>query len=481
MKHLFLSLHDTDPDAPIEHVALDADGRLLEHGRSTLAELAPRVRDAIVHAVIPARDVAHFTVRLPPMAASKVRASLPYALEDQLLEECDALHFAYDDTAKGKEPRELAVATINRARLRTWVERLQAAGIAPRAIHSEQSILLARAPGPITMCLPGERVLCARPPTATLEIERARLGGNFATWLALLEREGGSEGPISVELVGDRDALALTRPVLEALAATGRTILREEREAHWFHWLAATALLVEPINLLQGEFAVQEPKRLPWQGWRLPVSLAAVLLALVIVDFSIQRVSPVPPADTPTIDAPEVDAFYGLLESLALAGRGANLKLEQVRFTVDQEQGERVELRARLATDDEVKSLISALEARGWRVESRATGTAEPIELVLTRGAGVTSESMRYATTQEIQAWLDAEETARSTEPASALTLTTATAEAPVRVLVSGTFAALLPLLERLPERGLAAAAVELRLAQGPGLVDGSLTLYRVP
>lgn len=549
MKHLFLSLQATDPDARIEHVALDADGVLLEHGRSTLAELASRLgelraHESIVHAIIPAHDVAHFTVRLPPMAPSKIRASLPYALEDQLLEECDALQFAYDDTApganmKGKEARELAVATITRARLRTWLELLHSASIAPDAIHSEQSILLAREPGPITICLTAERVLCASPPTAVLEVERAsatlelarNVADNLATWLSLLERAAleraaldravpdrgsGSEAPTVVELVGDRDSLTAIRPVLETLAASGRIRVREERAIHGFHWLASTALLVSPINLLQGEFAPREPRRFAWQrrfwrgpffqgpffqgpffqGWLLPAALAGVLLLLFVVDLLIPRMFSPASIDAPArgaesvierpgIDRPvadvKVDALYGLLESLALDGRASNLKLDELRFFVDPAQGERVELRARLGEDGGLQSLIAALEARGWSIDSRATVEAGAMDLVLTRRAATTSGSMNYATAPEIEAWLAAEGASPASASAAALTLAGPTADTPARVAISGAFADLLPRLERLPERGFAAAAAELRLAQSPGLVDGTLTLYRAP
>ncbi|HEY8553650.1 MAG TPA: type II secretion system protein GspL [Burkholderiales bacterium] len=100
-------------------------------GRSeNLAQLPPAFRGASVHVWTPAADTLLTRAKLPTRARARIAQALPFALEDQLLDEPEALHFAYVREADGS----LAVAVTQRARLELWLEILRSAGLRPSSM-----------------------------------------------------------------------------------------------------------------------------------------------------------------------------------------------------------------------------------------------------------------------------------------------------------------------------------------------------------
>ncbi len=95
-----------------------------------LAQLPSTVRAAPVHVWTPAAETLLARAKLPTRSRARILQALPYALEDQLLDEPEALHFAYVREADGS----LAVAVTRRARLNIWLEILKGAGLRPASL-----------------------------------------------------------------------------------------------------------------------------------------------------------------------------------------------------------------------------------------------------------------------------------------------------------------------------------------------------------
>jgi len=84
-----------------------------------------------VYVIVPAQTILLTEVQLPKLNRARLRQALPFALEEQLVEEVDHLHFAMGDyQADGSIP----VAIINRLQLESWLGRLKDAGLSPVAI-----------------------------------------------------------------------------------------------------------------------------------------------------------------------------------------------------------------------------------------------------------------------------------------------------------------------------------------------------------
>jgi general secretion pathway protein L len=131
MSSLIVSLPLTPVSSATEwSYALTADGRTLaDHGKSPAALLPlPRGAGAEVVAVVPVQALAWHRIDLPKgMAAGspRLRAALEGLLEEQLLDEPDALHLALQPGARAGEPAW--VASCDRAWLRNALQLLEAA------------------------------------------------------------------------------------------------------------------------------------------------------------------------------------------------------------------------------------------------------------------------------------------------------------------------------------------------------------------
>src|SRR5882672_1001835 len=75
----------------------------------------------------PAAETLLLRARLPTRSAAKIAQALPFALEDQLVDAPEKLHFAFTQEAGGA----LAVAVTRRDRIEGWLSALSAAGLTP--------------------------------------------------------------------------------------------------------------------------------------------------------------------------------------------------------------------------------------------------------------------------------------------------------------------------------------------------------------
>lgn len=95
-----------------------------------IGQLPASVRSAPAHVWTPAADTLLTRAVVPTRSRARILQALPYALEDQLLDEPEALHFAYVREADST----LAVAVTQRARLNAWLETLKSAGVRPASL-----------------------------------------------------------------------------------------------------------------------------------------------------------------------------------------------------------------------------------------------------------------------------------------------------------------------------------------------------------
>lgn len=110
--------------------ARSAAGALHAGQAESIAELPEQARGSRVHVWTPPSETVLTRAQLPTRSRAKILQALPYALEEQLVEEPDKLHFAYTFEPDGA----LAVAITSRARMTAWLATLQQAGIRPTTL-----------------------------------------------------------------------------------------------------------------------------------------------------------------------------------------------------------------------------------------------------------------------------------------------------------------------------------------------------------
>jgi general secretion pathway protein L len=211
----------------------------------------------------PAAETLLLRARLPTRSPAKIALALPFALEDQLVDPPEKLHFAFTEESDGG----LAVAVTRRDRIEGWLAALSAAGLGPSRL------------APVTLSLPlaeGAWTLAFRDGELVL---RSALHGGFGGaresqppgWLhaALAEARAGAAAPERILLAdapGELDAeawrTALGLPV-EPLAGS------------------SAVLPAAPLDLLQQRYTQRRRGSAEMQRAYLP-ALALVAAALVL-------------------------------------------------------------------------------------------------------------------------------------------------------------------------------------------------------
>jgi general secretion pathway protein L len=353
-----------------------------------LAEAATQATGRRVIAVLPAADILALTLGLPDASPAKLRASLPFALEEQVAGDIDAQHCALGNrAADGRWP----VRVIARARLEAWLGVLRGAGLEPQAVVSAADGLRDK-PGDLMLWWDGDEAHWRAPGDAPLTLPA---DGAWETGLAaaLGTRPVGTLG-LLVHAQADEAAL---EPALAALRQRIAPVQRVDLPGGALATFAPT--YAEAVNLLQAEYAPRRAAAAADRGnaWRWPLRLAAAVVLLQLAGFALEawrlhRAASVADAAMlaaarplqPGISDPEV--ARGLLrERLAAwsraaadpanapvlaplaqlaAAKGASPSMQLVTLATDEEG--RVRARLSAADDAGLTAATSALASSGW-------------------------------------------------------------------------------------------------------------------
>ena len=132
-EYLVIRLGETADDA-VGWMAVDSHGtRLADPGYGSLDEAASAAGERNVIALTPAAEVLTLSADVPAKG-SRLLAALPFALEDQVAEDIDELHFAPGQRVAGGA---LPVAVVSHERMKEWLDRLRGAGIEPSRMVPE--------------------------------------------------------------------------------------------------------------------------------------------------------------------------------------------------------------------------------------------------------------------------------------------------------------------------------------------------------
>ncbi|HKQ29783.1 MAG TPA: type II secretion system protein GspL [Burkholderiales bacterium] len=233
-------------------------------GEGTIDDL-PQSGGAPVYAWTPAAETLLTRTTLPTTSRAKVAQALPFALEEQLLDDPENLHFAWRRNDDGV----LAVAVTAKEHLQTWLAGLSRAGVKPSAL-CPATLIVPWSPSCWSAALVGDELIVRTGPTegftAPMSIDEppALLGA------ALKERQESGHAP---------EYLIVFQPPSSFSADTWSTALgvpvRVEAASFW----DVAGDSAPALNLLQGEFAPAGEMGRHLRPW-LP---AAVMLALWLI------------------------------------------------------------------------------------------------------------------------------------------------------------------------------------------------------
>jgi general secretion pathway protein L len=266
---LFIQLRDDAPEGRLAYALTGAhagSGLRVEHGTlETILSLAPGRRIVVF---VPGADVRLSSVQVPARQPQKVLQAAPYALEDQLAEDVDTLHFAIAPDAQRRAANAAhPVAITARTRMDAWLAPLRQAGLKAQAVVPE------------TLSLPPPEELRW---TGLAEAGRVtvRTGAytgfactldDLGTYLQIADPDARAQLRLFVAREADRDFSTLGRPV-ELLPGYGSAL-----EVLARNWRPENS-----INLLQGAYAPQEDWQRAVQPWRTAAGIAAAWLAVTL-------------------------------------------------------------------------------------------------------------------------------------------------------------------------------------------------------
>lgn len=152
----FVVIRLSAEDREVEWVLADSNGTR-QSGLSTgsLEQAAAEVGSRAVIVLVPAIEILTTTVHIPARSTSKIRAALPFALEEDLAEDVDELHFA---SGARMESGRLPVSIVAREKIDAWLERLREAGIDP-LIMTPENHGLAKIPGTSSILLDDDSIM----------------------------------------------------------------------------------------------------------------------------------------------------------------------------------------------------------------------------------------------------------------------------------------------------------------------------------
>jgi general secretion pathway protein L len=241
-----------------------------------LSLAAPRAAGRRICVLVPGTDVLVAEPELPTKAGTKLQQLVPYALEEQLADDIDDLHFAI-----GKRPSDSTrtpVAVVTRALMDQWLTALKSNGLDPEVMYAD-SDLLPQNPGQ-SVALLEEDVVVVRPPSGSpvtlpadalheaLEMAQASTaeGGAGRGLILYTGAPEWHEHSAQVEALRERfDGIKIQ------LLATGPLAL-----------FAQQLPTATPTNLLQGSYTPTTSRAVGLHAWRVAAMLLACLVGLHI-------------------------------------------------------------------------------------------------------------------------------------------------------------------------------------------------------
>ena len=143
-------------DAAADWIAVDSSGtRLSAPVTGPLAEAVRDIADRSVIVLVQATKVLTTTVDIPVKRGPRLLSALPFALEEQLADDVENLHFA---AGIRRDNGMLPVAIVAHEHMRSWLDQLEAAGISPSKIVAENHGL-ARIPGTLSLLATQDQIM----------------------------------------------------------------------------------------------------------------------------------------------------------------------------------------------------------------------------------------------------------------------------------------------------------------------------------
>jgi general secretion pathway protein L len=268
MQQIFIHLH-AQGASWAQHQRGEGLPGEIERGPLSAIPAAGESDEVIVF--VPASDVLLATTTLPRQSRQQLQRAVPYALEEQFVDDVESLHFALgSQQADGR----VHAAVVAEKKLQSWLEDMQAAGINPTVIMPE-NLALPRVNGDWSaLCMPGG--LCA---------VRSGEQSGFACEhenLAIVAQRHQVEQPVTGRQVNVTNCTGEEVDAGQLEQAFGLPVSIEACNGDALASLIKGYEKGQGINLRQGKYRVTSPLLKSGRRWLPAVAMVALWLILVV-------------------------------------------------------------------------------------------------------------------------------------------------------------------------------------------------------
>jgi len=268
-KRLFIYLGPESPEL-VHWGIVDLDGRL-ESGSDPLSQVPRESGDHPV-VLVPGTEVLVTKIEIPGRRGRLLRQSLPYLLEENLVDEVDELHFASGPVTKDGR---LPVATVSRERLNLWLSMLAEAGLVVD-ILIPATMAVPISSDQWTVLLTGQEFLARHGDWQLVSGEAENLGNYLSPAVT------DPESPVEARIIDCNATGNSPEPAGVTVSST--------MEAEFMAILVEGFNSSPHFNLLQGDFA----RGARWldilRRWQLPLAAALVLAILGLTNLTLDYI-----------------------------------------------------------------------------------------------------------------------------------------------------------------------------------------------
>ena len=265
-------------EAPASWLIVDGNG-----ARSGPVQSGP-VADALgsaqgrrVVVLLPGSEITLAEPELPVRGSARIAQAVPFALEEQLASDVEALHFAVGARPAGAAGTPVAV--VSRSTFERWLAQCDAAGLELSAAYADTAAVPVAGAG-CTLLLDGTQLYVRRPDSLPYLLDAEPLGA--ALELALPGPAAEGEAGEHVTFYTSTAEYERQRELIEGLRSRTATLQVKLLPDGPLPLLATQAVNDAGVNLLQGPYAPRSSLRTRMREWRLPAALAAAVVLVFI-------------------------------------------------------------------------------------------------------------------------------------------------------------------------------------------------------
>lgn len=273
MSELLVVRLDSPAPATQCWMVVDDNGAILDPGTAALGDAAAKAAGRKVVALAPATEVLRTAVEVPVRSRSKLAQVLPFAMEEQLADDVESLHFA---AGRADADAPLPVGVVRREQIADWLGTLHDAGLEAAAVYSEADGM-DELPGTGVLFVEPGRAVLRRSDGAAIVTETDDLHAAVSLWLAAAGEEATGANLLAYV---DATCGAEVDAQLDALRADVHTLEVKRLEGGLLPRLATLIAARPGVNLMQGAFARRSNLGRYLPQWRLAAALLAGLAVL---------------------------------------------------------------------------------------------------------------------------------------------------------------------------------------------------------